>query len=178
MMALGSPRASPMSATPPRSSMSSESRPRRAGSPRLPSGTASTWLMSGPRPCRPSFVPPLPAPERTDPPMAIDMALLRSLASEKEVSVDIVVETIERALLLAYQRGEGAHHHARAELEQSTGKVIIWAQQIDDDGLVLREWDDTPEGLDRKSTRLNSSHVAISYAVFCLKKKKRATHTA
>src|SRR5439155_24816081 len=30
-----------------------------------------------------------------------------------------------------------------------------------------------PPLLDRKSTRLNSSHVAISYAVFCLKKKKR-----
>src|SRR5690625_6503428 len=29
-----------------------------------------------------------------------------------------------------------------------------------------------PNTLDRKSTRLNSSHVAISYAVFCLKKKK------
>src|SRR5690606_41651338 len=29
-------------------------------------------------------------------------------------------------------------------------------------------------GGDRKSTRLNSSHVKISYAVFCLKKKKRA----
>src|SRR5207249_9096943 len=28
---------------------------------------------------------------------------------------------------------------------------------------------------DRKSTRLNSSHVSISYAVFCLKKKKRKT---
>src|SRR5439155_14384855 len=28
-------------------------------------------------------------------------------------------------------------------------------------------------GEDRKSTRLNSSHVAISYAVFCLKKKRR-----
>src|SRR5207253_4128146 len=28
---------------------------------------------------------------------------------------------------------------------------------------------------DRKSTRLNSSHVAISYAVFCLKKKKECT---
>src|SRR5207249_11747314 len=27
-----------------------------------------------------------------------------------------------------------------------------------------------PDGLDRKSTRLNSSHVSISYAVFCLKK--------
>src|SRR5699024_12157905 len=33
-------------------------------------------------------------------------------------------------------------------------EVTIWAQ-----------------GLDRKSTRLNSSHVSISYAVFCLKKK-------
>src|SRR2546426_5050200 len=30
-----------------------------------------------------------------------------------------------------------------------------------------------PEGLDRKSTRLNSSHLVISYAVFCLKKKKK-----
>src|SRR6266496_6251019 len=38
----------------------------------------------------------------------------------------------------------------------------------------------TPPGqdaarLDRKSTRLNSSHVEISYAVFCLKKKKKPT---
>src|SRR5690242_21027013 len=29
------------------------------------------------------------------------------------------------------------------------------------------------EGVDRKSTRLNSSHMSISYAVFCLKKKKK-----
>src|SRR5438034_5890761 len=34
----------------------------------------------------------------------------------------------------------------------------------------------TPEGdVDRKSTRLNSSHTVISYAVFCLKKKKSKT---
>src|SRR2546430_14551521 len=30
-------------------------------------------------------------------------------------------------------------------------------------------------GIDRKSTRLNSSHSQISYAVFCLKKKKKET---
>src|SRR5262245_64287716 len=30
---------------------------------------------------------------------------------------------------------------------------------------------------DRKSTRLNSSHLGISYAVFCLKKKKKEQHT-
>src|SRR3712207_7703062 len=32
-------------------------------------------------------------------------------------------------------------------------------------------------GADRKSTRLNSSHANISYAVFCLKKKKNNKHT-
>src|SRR5688572_30026987 len=38
----------------------------------------------------------------------------------------------------------------------------------------LSEWIDNTDGtgLDRKSTRLNSSHSQISYAVFCLKKKK------
>src|SRR2546426_8627322 len=33
-------------------------------------------------------------------------------------------------------------------------------------------------GQDRKSTRLNSSHLVISYAVFCLKKKKKAVTSA
>src|SRR5207253_3818797 len=42
---------------------------------------------------------------------------------------------------------------------------------------VRRHWSRqrTAQGSDRKSTRLNSSHVAISYAVFCLKKKKKQT---
>src|SRR5690349_23085782 len=38
--------------------------------------------------------------------------------------------------------------------------------------LATLRLDDYRSGLDRKSTRLNSSHVEISYAVFCLKKKK------
>src|SRR5690625_6409307 len=37
--------------------------------------------------------------------------------------------------------------------------------------------DSWQDQLDRKSTRLNSSHVAISYAVFCLKKKKNKQYT-
>src|SRR5699024_11277192 len=37
---------------------------------------------------------------------------------------------------------------------------------------MLQQIGEQVEG-DRKSTRLNSSHVSISYAVFCLKKKKR-----
>src|SRR5436190_17934027 len=35
----------------------------------------------------------------------------------------------------------------------------------------------TPLSRDRKSTRLNSSHTVISYAVFCLKKKKKKTES-
>src|SRR5690625_5918086 len=42
-------------------------------------------------------------------------------------------------------------------------------RQVIDQALVSEQVVDV---LDRKSTRLNSSHVAISYAVFCLKKKK------
>src|SRR5688500_19322984 len=34
-----------------------------------------------------------------------------------------------------------------------------------------------PTAVDRKSTRLNSSHLVISYAVFCLKKKKKCIIT-
>src|SRR5262245_62956174 len=39
-------------------------------------------------------------------------------------------------------------------------------------GFQARELHGRGQGQDRKSTRLNSSHLGISYAVFCLKKKK------
>src|SRR3712207_7503107 len=38
--------------------------------------------------------------------------------------------------------------------------------------IALLRVEQDPTGIDRKSTRLNSSHANISYAVFCLKKKK------
>src|SRR5256885_6590881 len=38
---------------------------------------------------------------------------------------------------------------------------------------LFRRW----AGVDRKSTRLNSSHLVISYAVFCLKKKNKLVNT-
>src|SRR5260221_8023300 len=44
---------------------------------------------------------------------------------------------------------------------------------IDGDKGILRYRGYPIEVLDRKSTRLNSSHTVISYAVFCLKKKKK-----
>src|SRR5690625_5715679 len=50
---------------------------------------------------------------------------------------------------------------------QTQGKIERFHQ-------TLKKWlTAQPRAQDRKSTRLNSSHVAISYAVFCLKKKTR-----
>src|SRR5437667_9346969 len=42
--------------------------------------------------------------------------------------------------------------------------------------LIVREDAKFAARQDRKSTRLNSSHITISYAVFCLKKKKKTTN--
>src|SRR5690554_2027460 len=50
------------------------------------------------------------------------------------------------------------------------GGRTIMGDSAQDCALTLME-----AGADRKSTRLNSSHVRISYAVFCLKKKKKTT---
>src|SRR5690554_7648718 len=47
-------------------------------------------------------------------------------------------------------------------------EVIGVAPFVNGQGMLIHDGD-------RKSTRLNSSHVRISYAVFCLKKKKRQT---
>src|SRR2546430_13494008 len=51
------------------------------------------------------------------------------------------------------------------------GTDIVYAVRERREGETLfKRW--SAEALDRKSTRLNSSHSQISYAVFCLKKKK------
>src|SRR5690606_40912532 len=52
----------------------------------------------------------------------------------------------------------------------SVGKTVQGPAVLPDDRMRVQA-----DALDRKSTRLNSSHVKISYAVFCLKKKKHKT---
>jgi transcription termination/antitermination protein NusA len=81
--------------------------------------------------------------------MDVDLSVLRALEREKEISFDLLVEALEQALLVAYERTEGAQPHARVELNRKTGHVTVFAQEIDDAGTVLREWDDTPEGFGR-----------------------------
>src|SRR5256884_6242202 len=66
-----------------------------------------------------------------------------------------------------------------SEAAQSFREAIAispqYTQALVNLGLTLAAQANYAEAEDRKSTRLNSSHGYISYAVFCLKKKKQAT---
>src|SRR2546427_5924992 len=74
--------------------------------------------------------------------------LFRSIA---EGSVQYGMQSFDQSLLAWYQAGVISYESA-----------IFYATNPSES---------TPDTLDRKSTRLNSSHSQISYAVFCLKKK-------
>jgi transcription termination/antitermination protein NusA len=81
--------------------------------------------------------------------MDIDLSVLRSLESEKDISLDLVVKAIEDALLVAYHRSGGSVPTARVEVDRRSGHVTVWAAETDPDGAVVREWDDTPQGFGR-----------------------------
>src|SRR3712207_6995701 len=74
------------------------------------------------------------------------------------VQEPVVLHHGELAARRARPGGQGEARHERGS-----------AKQGDEDGRPSH-------GLDRKSTRLNSSHANISYAVFCLQKKKTIRH--
>ncbi|MCX6407642.1 MAG: transcription termination factor NusA [Propionibacteriales bacterium] len=61
--------------------------------------------------------------------MDIDMSALRALEREKDISLDVVVEAIETALLSAYQKTPYSHPHARVVLDRETGRVTVWAKE-------------------------------------------------
>jgi N utilization substance protein A len=81
--------------------------------------------------------------------MDIDLALLRALEREKEISFDILIDALEQALLTAYHKTPGAQPKARVQLDRRSGRVTVMAAEVDEDGEVLREYDDTPEGFGR-----------------------------
>src|SRR5437660_4509312 len=57
---------------------------------------------------------------------------------------------------------------------QTTAHFAPWIRLLSPTGVLLGN-SSTQTGADRKSTRLNSSHVATSYAVFCLKRNYDGT---
>ncbi|MFJ6197197.1 transcription termination factor NusA [Micromonospora sp. NPDC092111] len=81
--------------------------------------------------------------------MNIDLAALRALEREREIPFDTILAAIETALLTAYRHTDGAESHARVEIDRKNGAALVYAQELDDDGTVVREWDDTPHDFGR-----------------------------
>jgi N utilization substance protein A len=91
-------------------------------------------------------------------PMDIDLSVLRSLESEKDISMELAIKAIEDALLVAYHKTEGAAPTARVEVDRQSGHVTVWASNTADPGEdgevtgageVAGDYDDTPEGFGR-----------------------------
>src|SRR5438034_10308803 len=90
---------------------------------------------------------------------------------------DDVVGVVSESRLVNLQRGP---IHVAIHRVESEGTAYGYLMLVHDMSFVQRRSDDTKKYIfylfaDRKSTRLNSSHTVISYAVFCLKKKKKKT---
>ncbi|MGH3545607.1 MAG: transcription termination factor NusA [Mycobacteriales bacterium] len=91
--------------------------------------------------------------------MNIDIAALRMLEREREISFETIIGAIESALLTAYRHTEGAQAVARVEIDRKTGAARVWATEpaqvpgdSDSDVTVIskpREFDDTPDGFGR-----------------------------
>ncbi len=92
--------------------------------------------------------------------MELSMNELRIVESELGIDLNILLEAIEAALLHAYNRAPGAIKGARIELDRQTGVVTVWAPELDDDGTVIGEFDDTPNDFGRIATSTARSIIA------------------
>jgi len=81
--------------------------------------------------------------------MDIDVGALKTLVSERSLSFDLVVTSIEEALLSAYHHQPGAAARARVKLDRATGHVTVLAATLNDAGTYVSEYDDTPDGFGR-----------------------------
>ncbi|GAB19134.1 transcription elongation protein NusA [Gordonia effusa NBRC 100432] len=81
--------------------------------------------------------------------MNIDINALRMIEVEKGVSIDTVITAIESALLTAYRHTDGYAQHARVDVDRKSGVVRVMAQEVDETGEIVHEWDDTPADFGR-----------------------------
>ncbi len=81
--------------------------------------------------------------------MNIDLAALRALERERDIPYETILGAIESALLTAYRHTEGAHPHAKVVIDRKTGIAEVYAQELNSEGDVVKEWDDTPHDFGR-----------------------------
>jgi N utilization substance protein A len=76
------------------------------------------------------------------------MEAIEILARERGVEVEAILDAFANALVAAYKRSPGAAEEARVTIDPDSGEVMVYAQELDEDGNVIKEWEDTPEGED------------------------------
>src|SRR3990172_4946833 len=74
------------------------------------------------------------------------MEAIEVLARERGVAVDPILDAFPNALVAAYKRSPGAAEEARVTIDPDSGEVTVYAQELDEEGNVVSEWEDTPEG--------------------------------
>jgi len=79
----------------------------------------------------------------------IDMAALRSIERDKDIPMEVLAKAMEDAILNAYAKTAHPVKGARVILDRKTGKVSVLAPELDDEGNVIGEYEDRPEGFGR-----------------------------
>jgi len=74
---------------------------------------------------------------------------LELVAREKGVPTDTILDALANALVSAYKRTPGAAEEARVTIDADSGEILVYGQELDEDGNVTREWEDTPEDFGR-----------------------------
>ena len=74
---------------------------------------------------------------------------LELLEQEKGVPAETILDALANALVSAYKRTPGAAEEARVTIDADTGEIIVYGQELDEDGNVVKEWEDTPEDFGR-----------------------------
>ncbi|MBT8211675.1 MAG: transcription termination/antitermination protein NusA, partial [Acidimicrobiia bacterium] len=77
------------------------------------------------------------------------MEALELLEREKGVPAETILDALANALVSAYKRTPGAAEEARVTIDPDTGEITVYGQELDEDGNVTREWEDTPEDMGR-----------------------------
>jgi len=77
------------------------------------------------------------------------MEALENLERERGIPVETILDALANALVSAYKRSPGAAEEARVTIDPETGEMLVYAQELDEDGNVVREWEDTPDDFGR-----------------------------
>ena len=81
--------------------------------------------------------------------MDVDLAALKAIERDRDIPMDYLMNTLEDALLNAYQKTPHALRGVKVEVDRKSGKVSVLAPEFDDDDEIIGYFDDTPEDFGR-----------------------------